>query len=206
MTSISSGVPFAKPSYRTLWLLAAVFLLPFIVGTGLYWSGWRPKSFVNHGELVQPPRTLPESGLRHADGRAFPLSELRGKWLLVLSVEGPCSASCQEYLQRMQNVHQALNKERSHLQRVLISKHVADAAALQERFPHLMVGLVQQDVQNRANAKAWQGALNDMQMEIHIVDPLGKVMMRYADPGDMRGVFKDLERLLKFSWIRGQEG
>lgn len=205
MTSITSSVPFAKPSYRPLWLLAAVFLLPFIVGTGLYWSGWRPKSFVNHGELVQP-RSLPESGLGHAGGRAFPTSELRGKWLLVLSVEGPCSAPCQDYLQRMQNVHQALNKERSRLQRVLISKHAADAAALRERFPELVVGLVQQDVQNRMNTKAWHDALNDMQMEIHIVDPLGKVMMRYADPGDMRGVLKDLERLLRFSWIRGQEG
>jgi len=26
--------------------------------------------------------------------------------------------------------------------------------------------------------------------------------MRYDDPPDMRGVLKDLERLLKYSWIR----
>ena len=34
-----------------------------------------------------------------------------------------------------------------------------------------------------------------------IADPLGNVIMRYDEAAEMRGVHKDLERLLKYSWI-----
>jgi len=34
-----------------------------------------------------------------------------------------------------------------------------------------------------------------------VIDPLGNVMMRYTDKPDMAGMLKDLERLLKYSWV-----
>jgi hypothetical protein len=49
---------------------------------------------------------------------------------------------------------------------------------------------------------AWKSVLEGTGQAIFIVDPLGNVMMRYAAPPDMRGILKDLERLLKYSWIR----
>ena len=50
-----------------------------------------------------------------------------------------------------------------------------------------------------------QGAIDDRQASapaIYIVDPLANVILRYAEPVALRGLFKDLERLLKYSWIR----
>ena len=198
MTSITSAIPTKKPAYRTLLLLAAVFFLPFVIGSGLFWSGWRPGKFVNSGELVQPPRPLPENGLTHANGQPFPTSELRGKWLLVLPVDGSCNASCQQNLQQMQQVHIALNKEQSRLQRVFISNSASAPTELQSRFPELVIGIVQANTAG----DAWRRAMYSRGRTVYVVDPLGNVMLRYADPGDMRGVLKDLERLLKYSWIR----
>jgi hypothetical protein len=198
MTSITSNAAALRPAHRTLWLLAAVFILPFIVGTGLFWSGWRPEKFVNHGELIQPPRPLPENGLIHADGRLFPTSELRGKWLLLLPVEGPCNLQCQQQLQQMQNVHLALNKEQSRLQRVFISKGNSTPEELPNDFPGLVIGVVQ----TKTAGKAWQSTLEGGGKALYVVDPLGNVMLHYTEPGDLRGVLKDLERLLKYSWIR----
>ena len=59
-----------------LLLLAALFFLPFVVGSGLFWLDWRPTKFANHGDLVQPPRALPESGLHRVDGSPLPTSAL----------------------------------------------------------------------------------------------------------------------------------
>ena len=67
-----------RPARYTLALLVATFVLPFLLGTGLYWSGWRPEKFGNHGELIQPPRPMPETGLLQDDGRPLPTADLRG--------------------------------------------------------------------------------------------------------------------------------
>jgi hypothetical protein len=188
---MTTAMPTPNSSRRTLLLLAALFFLPFVIGSGLFWLDWRPEKFGNYGELLQPPRTLPATGLRHADGRPLPTSELLGKWLLVLPVKGSCTTTCQNYLQ-------------NRLQRVLIVGAGSDSAIyppmveLQRLFPGLLVAAVQTNVAG----EAWHSALNGRGQEVFIVDPLGNVMMRYADPTDMRGVLKDLERLLKYSWIR----
>lgn len=201
---MTTAITTPNSSRRTLLLLAALFILPFVVGSGLFWLDWRPGKFGNHGELLQPPRTLPAVGLHHADGRPLPTSELLGKWLLVLPVKGSCTTTCQNNLQGMLQVHVALNKEQKRMQRVLIVGDVSDSATdppmveLQRLFPGLLVAAVQANVAG----EAWNRALNGRGEDVFIVDPLGNVMMRYAYPADMRGVLKDIERLLKYSWIR----
>ncbi len=36
---------------------------------------------------------------------------------------------------------------------------------------------------------------------LYLVDPLGNLMMRYDTNADFKGILKDLERLLKYSWV-----
>ena len=201
---MTTAITTPNSSRRILLLLATLFILPFVIGSGLFWLDWRPEKFGNHGELLQPTRALPAVGLYRADGSPLPTTELLGKWLLVLPVKGSCNATCQNNLQGMLKVHIALNKEQNRMQRVLIVGDLSDSAndppmvELQRLFPGLLVAAVQANVV----AEAWHGALNGRGQDVFIVDPLGNVMMRYADPSDMRGVLKDLERLLKYSWIR----
>ena len=201
MNTITSPVypPSGGSPRRMLLLLAAVFFLPFIVGTGLFWSGWRPQKFANHGQLLQPPLVLPESGLRDAEGNALPTSRLRGKWLLVKLGHEPCDTACQDELQQMQQVHIALNKEQSRVQRVFIANDATQSLAeLHARFPDLKLA----SLDSGGAAADWRRIFAGAGSELYLVDPLGNVIMRYDDPQDMRGVLKDLERLLKYSWIR----
>ncbi len=201
MTAIT---PTSHSRRNTLLLLAAVFVLPFVVGSGLFWLDWRPEKYINHGDLLQPPILLPETGLSHADGRPLPASDFRGKWLLVLPVNGACDKDCEKSLQLMQQVHIALNKEQDRLLRVLVSidssgTHSSPALLkLQQHFPDIVVAMAKAS----AKVNVWRSLLGDSGQKIFIVDPLGNVMMRYAEPIDMRGVLKDLERLLKYSWVR----
>ena len=203
-------LPAPRPARYTLALLVATFVLPFVLGTGLYWSGWRPEKFGNHGNLIQPPRPMPETGLLHGDSRPLPTAELRGKWLLIQPLEGSCGASCSESLQQMRQVHLALNKEQSRLRRVLIStKGGAPLAELQQAFPDLIIATLDPEM-----ATAWASTLENAGQGLLVADPLGNVIMRYDEltqmrtetqtktPSPIRGVHKDLERLLKYSWIQ----
>ncbi len=197
MTSVPDALPVTKPARYTMALLVATFVLPFVLGTGLYLSGWRPEKFGNHGDLIQPPRPMPETGLLQADGRPLPTAELRGKWLLMLPIEGSCGASCRESLQQMSNVHLALNKEQSRLRRVLVSTEGSPPfAELQQTYPDLLVAKLDPE----ASAE-WASTLDNTGQGLLIADPLGNVIMRYDEAAEMRGVHKDLERLLKYSWI-----
>jgi len=197
MTSVPDALPVTKPARYTMALPVATFVLPFVLGTGLYLSGWRPEKFGNHGDLIQPPRPMPETGLLQADGRPLPTAELRGKWLLMLPIEGSCGASCRESLQQMSNVHLALNKEQGRLRRALISTEGSPPfAELQQTYPDLLVAKVDPEASTE-----WASTLDNTGQGLLIADPLGNVIMRYDEAAEMRGVHKDLERLLKYSWI-----
>lgn len=185
-----------------LLLLAALFFLPFVVGSGLFWLDWRPAKFANHGDLVQPPRALPETGLRRVDGSPLPTAELRGKWLLVIAVDASCDTPCQATLQQLGQVQLALNKEQRRVQRVLLVKggDRANLAQLERAFPELRVASLAKNAD-----RAWDTAFDSFAAHatgVYVVDPLTQVMLRYADANNPRGVLKDLERLLKYSWLR----
>lgn len=89
----------------------------------------------------------------------------------------------------------ALNKQ-SRLQRVFISSSASDPALvkMQQDFPDLVVA-------GTANM-AWRNTLTSAGRQFTPSIRSATIMMRYANPADMRGVLKDLERLLKYSWIR----
>ena len=53
-----------------------------------------------------------------------------------------------------------------------------------------------------ADDAAWRRALDGYAPAVFVADPLGNVMMRYDEPIDARHVLRDMERLLKYSWVR----
>ena len=205
--------PASPASRRMIVVLALLFLLPVALGTGLFLSGWRPTNFSNHGTLLQPPVPLPESGLLQMNGQAMPSSSLYGQWLIVLPRTGACDAVCEETLQQIYAVHIALNKEQARVQRVFLrlgtmtaetAEDARQIASLEEAFPQMRFATVP----DGDSGLAWRAifAAQDVKEKandpIFIVDPMGNAMMRYPDTANMRGVLKDLERLLKYSWIR----
>lgn len=188
------------PGRRAMLLATALLLMPFAVAFGLYWFEWRPASTGNYGELIQPPRPLPPGGLAEASGAPLPTAGLHGKWLLVLAGDGPCDAACAQQIRLMRQIQVSLNKEMGRLRRVWLSAGAAADPALPElrrQYPDLVVA-VPPDGDGGA---AWRAALDGATYRLYVVDPLGNVMMRYAPDADPTRVRKDLERLLKYSWV-----
>lgn len=198
----------AKSAERNGWvfaLLMLLFVLPVVVATLLYLTGWRPSSIGNHGELIQPARQVEGQALHTLDGKSVSFGELRGKWIMVYFGSSSCPAECMESVHAMRQVHAAQAKEIGRVQRVFIATDVDAAEALKVKlvdYPEM--GMWTGD--KKALAELFQSfgmsaGQSAEQQGIYMVDPLGNVMMRYPPSADPTGILKDLTHLLKYSWV-----
>jgi len=191
---------------RRLLLLIAIFSLPVLIAYALYFSGWRPETSGNYGELVQPPRPLPELALQTLDGKALRLSELRGKWTLLMFAAAECLKPCETTLDKIHRIILAQGKE---AERVRAAFVVTDPRArdwLQyaiKDYPGTLVLTGSADTMRMLASyfTLSKGApLNDPN-RIYVVDPLGNLMMSYPAEADANRVRKDLVRLLRVSQV-----
>ncbi|MCR4346856.1 MAG: SCO family protein [Sulfuricaulis sp.] len=191
---------------RKILMLAALFALPVIVAYGLYFSGWRPAAFGNHGELVQPARPIVDAALTLLDGKTLHFRELRGKWTLIVFSPAECLSPCERNLVKMRQVMAAQGQNAERVQSLIV---VTDAKARDwlkyaiKDYPGLRAVVGSSEAME---ALARQFALSvgsplDNLNRIYLVDPLGNFMMSYPADADGNGIRKDLARLLRVSRI-----
>jgi cytochrome oxidase Cu insertion factor (SCO1/SenC/PrrC family) len=175
-------------------LLCSIFALPIVASLVAY-RFFRPEPTANYGELLLPPRAIPDHPLAREDGSAFRFAELRDRWALVASDSGACPAACTEKLHAMRQVRLALGRNASRVARVFVVDDLKapDAAAFAPR-EELVIALTP------TGLAMPPGPAND-RAHIYLIDPRGNVMMRWPARPDYRRMMKDLERLLKASQI-----
>ena len=168
---------------RMLLLIVGVLLLPFVIGGGLYASGWQPAPGRHYGQLIQPPQALPDSVLRST-------GKTPGKWLLILEVHDACSAECLGALDELRRIQVSMNKSMLRLQRVLLAPPGtgSDLDNIRRHQPDLLI------------ASLPPGAPGTTGNRLLVVDPDGWLVMTYPPATPAPHVRADLERLLKFSW------
>jgi hypothetical protein len=178
-----------KRSRLTLWLLLAVCAAPIIGSYAAYYF-WQPASHVNYGELLEP-RPLPDAALHALDGRPFRLAGLKGEWVLLMAGPSTCDERCRMNLVYMRQVRLAQGKEAGRIERVwlLTDAAVPDAVLLAE---HPGLHVVRDPKTALTSALPAPGP-------IHVIDPLGNLMMRYPADPDPRRMLKDVARLLRHS-------
>lgn len=193
---------------RSRWLLVAVFAMfaaPILVAWLMFFvfEDWRPAGTTNHGVLVQPPRALQLTGLRAGDGSAIAPDWLEGKWTYVYLADAQCDGLCRDQLYRMRQVRLAQGKNIDRVQRLAVVMNAAGFADAAAHYP----GLVLLSGQPEAVA-AWMaefeleaGERPALKGRIYLVDPMGNLMMFYEPDADAKGMVKDLERLLKISYV-----
>src|ERR1035437_5387930 len=110
--SASSAQPERRSGRIKLLAIAALCLAPFVAALIAYFF-WQPQGGMNYGELI-PARPLIDAPLRHLDQRAFRLSELRGKWILLQLDQADCAAACQAKLYDMRQDRKSTRLNSSH--------------------------------------------------------------------------------------------
>ena len=180
---------------RVALLILAICAVPTVAAWVAYFV-WQPQSRTNYGELI-PPRVLSDPELRRLDGKAFRLSQLRGKWVLLQIDSAACGESCRKKLLYMRQARLAQGREAERIERVwlLDDSAVPDPEVLRD---HPGLNVV------RAGRRAFLAefpASESPEKYIYLVDPLGMLMLRFPGDPDARRMLKDLERLLKVSQV-----
>lgn len=195
-----------RSTRRTLLIVLAMFALPVAIASYLYKDSWRPAKTGNYGELIQPPREVPDMPLTGADGKNLRFADLKGRWSLVYASPGKCEATCLKRLYYIRQIHTAFAKELDRVQEVLITLDSAPDAALAgklKEYPRVKVisGPQPSLVMLAEKLRGTAGSNEELTGRIYIIDPQGFVMMRYPVEPDPARIRRDVEKLLKYSWV-----
>jgi len=173
--------------------IGALAVAPVLGSYLLYWF-WLPQQHTNYGALIEP-KPMPSGALERLDGKSFAFSELRGRWVFVVTDSGACGAKCEEKLWKIRQVRQAQGKELGRIERVFL---VDGGVAPEPRIEQEYVGtwFVKSGDGGVLRALPAEGTARD---HIYLVDPLGNLMMRFPPDAEPKRMIKDLGRLLKYS-------
>jgi len=201
-----------------LLLILLVFLSPWIFAIL-----WKSSGRINHGQLIEPPRPLPEIALMAAPGVSASVEDFRGKWTWVVVVDSQCNDDCVNRLDLLRQVRIAQKK---HVKRLRYSLVVVDpgdieaspvlSAEVMNSHPELMLRFLQRDSHSAFLEQFGdENAAEIVGATIYVVDPLGNVMMKYPTDSDRSGtadseaaaelqpkhLHRDMARLLKASHV-----
>ncbi|WP_210396984.1 hypothetical protein [Motiliproteus sediminis] len=168
-------------SYRTLWLLLLVALLPLVAAMVMYFGRIAlPEGRVNHGQLVPDPTLLSADMLQTAAGKPW---QGRGKWQL-LQVADHCDQACNRWRHNLLQLHKALGRERGRVEPQWVGV-AAPPDAADDQAPLVLT----------------QPASELLKPGIWLADPLGNLVLYYRFDQSPKGVLLDLKRLLKVSKV-----
>jgi hypothetical protein len=155
----------------------------------------------NIGQLVSPVQTMPLDGLD---------AQIQGKWTLLLArPASDCKVgndACVSLLYLMRQVRVAMGKESQRLQLIwLVTDGEAINPELQKAYDKEVAGFtfirLPKDQVQREKLLQWL-QLDNASTAIHMMDPHGDRMMRFAtnpEAPDFKKMSKDIEKLLKWN-------
>jgi hypothetical protein len=188
-----------RRNFRTVFALGGLFLLPLLLSFWLYYGlHWHPQGMTNHGDLIEPPRPLPDVPLPDAAGE--PRRDIfRGHWTLVYIGAGTCDADCHTTLFFMRQTRLSLGKDMTRVERVFLAPTgCCDQSFLAGEHPGLRVFNASQAAAQPLLARF---PADGRAQALYIVDPLGNLMMRYDARLPPKGLLEDLKHLLQLSHI-----
>jgi hypothetical protein len=176
---------------RTLLLIVAIGVAPVVASYATYYF-WPRETQVNYGALL-PTRPAPGIEGAGSDGRPFRLTDLRGKWVLLMAAGGACDAGCERMLYATRQARTIQGREMDRVVRVwLVTDEAALPPTLATQHPELDTVRVTREIAARLPS---EGA------RIYLIDPLGNLVLAWPADPDIKALAKDLERLLRASQI-----
>ena len=170
-----------------LLFLFLVCALPLALSYFTYYV-WKPERRMNYGELLDL-RQLPATSVLTFDGKLLGADALRGKWVLVLMDPGSCNDQCQHRLYVMRQSRLAMGIKKESLEALwLVTDQSQPAEPLLLQMQGMRVG--------RATASYNELFPGPSQGRIFLLDPAGRLVLRYPENPDPARMIRDLARLL----------
>lgn len=198
----STNIPNSPRGRKKFLLIAAIFFVPMVLAWISYFgpASWHPSGTTNNGELITPaiPLELGEIAMLDQDAAVDPWQE---KWTLLQVWQGDCGEECAQRVHDMRQLRKSLHRRRERVQRVILLPSRAEAEAMQAKFQEAHALLRFGVLSKAKHAELVQLINRDEPLTVAIVDPLGNYLMRYVPATGLRGMYKDIMRLLKLSNI-----
>ena len=186
---MTTGAP--RRSNRTLWLILAVCAAPVVASFAAYYL-MPSRDTTNYGELL-PTQPAPEVAGTRLDGRAWTLADERGHWVVLVAAPAACDDACAKRLYATRQARTMQGKDRDRVARVwLVPDEGVPAPAVIGEHPDVEAVRVGPRGADRLPHGA--GA-------IYLVDPLGNQVLAWPADPDIRGLARDLAKLLRTSRI-----
>ena len=196
-----------KKSHKklTLGLFLVVILLPVAFAWMMAKKSERQNfKMTHHGDLISPAITLPASTFHEPQtSNTVTAEQLKEKWWVILVAPVQCSAAQEQLFYNLQQMHTALGKSASRVERMLLTleqnatnhcqQYITDKPVKQFSM-HLI------DFERRLGNVSHNQKMLAMG-EIFLMDPQGNVMMHYDADTPTQDILKDLKRLLRISKI-----
>jgi hypothetical protein len=180
----------ARKARRTLLIIAAICIAPVLASYTAYYFLPRDAK-VNYGTLLATAPAPPLEGTL-ADGGAFRLDDYKGRWVLLVAAD-VCDVRCDRLLYATRQARTMQGREQDRIARVLLTGPDASPdPALLAQHPGLVAARVDE---------AMRARLPGPRPSALLIDPLGNLVLRYGEDPDVKGIAKDLGRLLKASRI-----
>jgi hypothetical protein len=181
----------SRSGRRTILLVALAVAAPVVLSYVAYYL-LPSSSRTNYGELLPTAPMADVAGTR-TDGSAFRLSQTKGRWTLVVAAPGACDAACARALYATRQARTMQGKDMERVERVwLVTDATPPSDAAVAEHPGLVVARV--DEAAVRSLPRGPGA-------VYLVDPLGNQVLAWPRDADIKGLAKDLARLLKASRI-----
>ena len=208
-----------RQARRVLLLIAGIPVGMMLAATALWWAAQQgyvdilgSVGTANHGELIDPPRSLSDVVFQHEGVAETLWADLPTKWYLVVVQRGDlCDDPCQQQLYQTRQIHLALGKDFNRVGRVLLGD-VAAASVLispvtaHNDEPQRLLPWLEREHLGLTPLTLGSSSLDTLVPETiyqpgqwYVVDPAGWVMMRVADDLHYKDVISDLRFLLKHS-------
>jgi hypothetical protein len=178
------------PRNKNRLILLAVVLLfaaPLVTAFLLNAEGWRPQHTRNAGTLVEPPRDVGTAPVVLGDGSTLVWRDPQWQWTLLALPGAQCADKCRERLDEILRMRITLGRNASRLRIVYLGPPLP-AEMLAARAP-LLAGT------DRDGTFAAYHAQSADDMALALVDPNGRLMMRYPQGYTALGVREDITRV-----------
>ena len=201
--AVNNPIANSKRNPYTVWFVVIAFIAPVVLAYIMFFFV-DVKSFVNHGEILNPIVHIASFKLKDENNEIIPQDDLTYKWRLISFVGKDCDEQCETRLFDTRQIHTLLAKNQHRLMRMFVHLEPAgDSLIKLIEQSHPNVIHVNGDADTiidalGANVREGAGIMNN---ETYIMDPMGNVIMRFTQDQPNKEFLYDLKKLLKASQI-----
>ena len=181
-------------------MLVAVFLLPVILGSLLFFSQDiinYEKGSTNYGTLIQPARPAKLADLKQGDIQAVKEETIAKSWTMAYLETEQCDQLCRDKLTLIKKVRLLTNEKMRRVRTLFVTNPEIENSIDKKEYKDMVFSNV-----TDSNSGFVQQFPAQETKPIYLIDPYGNIMMYYPQKDlNAKKIIKDINRLLKYSQL-----